>query len=382
MSNASYSSEFLNEAPMIVTANKGDVRQVLGVVKPEVISANSLSPTASEGLKPPPALTKRRTAGSSPLASNSFGPSDMAKDSDTQSISDPFDDKHCSTVANLASPAASVTTFGQPSPLPTGHTSTNAEWGTPVVPYVPNDGESRPSSMFTQAGSVIGIENATRVNLGMSYASEEDVQNATTVRSPYRTTMGRILTPPASASTVGTLEEQQQKALAHARAQAQAQDPGRRISGSSVLSSASTRTDSILESFPFVPPSPISNRPMRTPPVSPLVQQTFMASTAPSSPLAKQTFTPKAIEENAEMPVPPNRRFLGLSTASQFSTASSGLGSFPFHIDSSGNDGEPATASSYNGRQRASLDTLAITSDLASFPLGFDRDSTLSYKPT
>lgn len=382
MTNASFSSDFLNEAPMIVTANKGDVRQVLGVVKPEVISANSISPTASEGLKPPPGFFKRPSVGS-PLASSSFGPSDLAKESDDgHSITDPFDDKHCSTVTNLASPAASVTTFGQPSPLPTGHTSTNAQWGTPVVPYVPDANQSRPSSMFTQAGSVIGIENATRVNLGMSYATTEDgPQTASTVRSPYRTTMGRLITPPASENSVGTLEEQQQKALAHAQALSQAQDPSRRISGSSVLSSASTRTDSILESFPFVPPSPISNRPMRTPPVSPLVQQTFMTSTAPSSPLAKQTFTKANVDkdDDSQLPSPPNRRTLGLSTGSQFSTASSGLGSFPFQIDS-GNYTEPPTASSYTGRQRASLDTLAITNDLSSYPLGFDRDSTLPYK--
>lgn len=377
MSNASYSSDFLNEAPMIVTANKGDVRQVLGVVKPAVISANAIPPTTSDGLKPPPAFTKRPPVGS-PLASSSFGPSDLTNENDDAQSGDPFDDRHCSTVTNLASPAASVTTFGQPSPLPTGRTSTNAQWGTPVLPYVPDGSETRPSSMFTQAGSVIGIENATRVNLGMSYATEEGPKTASTVRSPYRTTMGRLITPPASESATTTLEEQQQKALAHAQALSQAQDPNRRISGSSVLSSTSTRTDSILESFPFVPPSPISNRPMRTPPVSPLAQQAF-ALTVPSSPLAKQTFTKADEGGEPALPSPPDRRTLGMSTGSQFSTASSGLGSFPFQIDS-GNESPPAATSTYNGRQRASLDTLALTNDLTSYPLGFDRDSTLPEK--
>jgi hypothetical protein len=381
MSNASYSSDLLNEAPMIVTANKSQVRQVLGVVKPAVISATAISPTLSEGLKPPPAFARRPSVGS-PLASSSFGPLDVTNESDDgHNGSDPFDDKHCSTVTNLASPAASVATFGQVSPMPTGHTSTNAEWGTPAVPYNPDDGFSRPSSMFTQAGSVIGIENATRVNLAMSYASSGP-QTASSIRTPNRTTMGRLLTPPTSSSSLGTLEEQQQQALLHtqARAHVTAQDPSRRISESSVLSSASsTRTDSILESFPFVPPSPISNRPMRTPPVSPLGQQTFNASITPASPLNKQAFTNADQFDEAELPPPPNRRTLGLSTGSQFSTASSGLGSFPFQIDS-GNDTEPATAISVNGRQRASLDTLAITNDLASYPLGFDRDSNLPYQ--
>jgi hypothetical protein len=63
-----------------------------------------------------------------------------------------------------------------------------------------------------------------------------------------------------------------------------------------------------------------------------------------------------------------------MSTASQFSTASSGLGSFPFQIDS-GNSTDSNPPIPFNGRQRASLDTLALTSDLSSYPLGFDRDS-------
>lgn len=359
---------------MIVTANKGNVRQVLGVVKPEVISANSLSPTSAESLKPPPSAYKRPPVGS-PLASASFGPADIAKDSDDgHSIADPFDDRHCSTLTNLASPAASVATFGQPSPLPTARTSTDAQWGMPTVPHVQDDGESRPSSLYTQAGSVIGIENATRVHLGMSYASDDAMHNTSSMRSPNRTTMGRLVTPPSASA--GILQEQQQKALAVAQARAQAQDPHRRISGSSVLSSASTRADSILESFPFVPPSPISNRPVRTPPVSPLTQQSFTTGPPPSSPLAKQTFTVNFSQDDDDgvLPPPPNRRTLGLSTGSQFSTASSGLGSFPFQIE-----GEPNTATS-NGRQRASLDTLAITNDLSSYPLSFDRDSSSHYK--
>lgn len=378
MSGASYSSDFLNEAPMIVTANKGAVRQV----KPEMVNATTISPTTSEGLKPPPAFLKKPSV-RSPLAESSFGPSDVAKDSDDgHSVSDPFSDRHISTLTNRASPSASVTTFGQPSPPPPRRNSENSEWENLNVPWLPDDSQSRPSSMYTQAGSVIGIENATRVNLGMGYLSDETPQTAQFPRSTYRTTMARLVSPSTAQTPAGTLQEQQQSAFA--RAQAQGGDPSRRISASSVLSAASTRADSILESFPFVPPSPISNRPMRSPPVSPLVQQTFSAA-APSSPLAKQTFThPKAKfnngdESDSDLPTPPNRRTLGLSTGSQFSTASSGLGSFPFQIDS-GNEAEPSSASSYSGRQRASLDTLAITSDLSSYPLGFDRESSLPYK--
>jgi hypothetical protein len=93
--------------------------------------------------------------------------------------------------------------------------------------------------------------------------------------------------------------------------------------------------------------------------------------------MSTQSFTvspdPKKLSSDTDLPAPPNRRTLGLSTGSQLSTVSTGLGSFPFQIDTGNRDS--AAPSSYSGRQRASLDTLAITSDLSSFPLGFDRDS-------
>lgn len=182
--------------------------------------------------------------------------------------------------------------------------------------------------------------------------------------------MGRLIAP-SSNSDVGTLEEQQQRALAHAQARAQAQglDKNRRVSNSSVLSAASTRADSILESFPFVPPSPISDRPIRSPPHSPLAQQVFNGSSA----------TKEAPQSESTIPAiraPPNRSTLGLSTGSDFSTLSSGLGSFPFQIDSgNGGGANPPPPSAFKGRQRASLDTLALTSDLSSYPLGLDRDT-------
>ncbi|KAJ7591063.1 hypothetical protein C8J56DRAFT_825001 [Mycena floridula] len=362
MSGASYSSDFLNEAPMIVTASKGQVRQ-LGVAKPEVITA--------EGLKPSTAFMRKPSV-RSPLAEASFGPADIAKDSDDgHSVVNPFSDRHVSTMTNRASPSASVTTFGQPSPPPPRRNSGNSEWETPNnVQWVQDDSVTRPSSMFTQAGSVIGIENATRVNVGMGYGTPQTAQFSP---SAYRTTMGRLVSPSTALATAGSMQEQQQAALAR-------QLTARPVSGSSAISGTA---DSILESFPFVPPSPISNRPMRTPPISPLVQETFTTTVAPPSPL-NQSFLPQKSkhggdDSDSDLPSPPNRRTLGLSTGSQFSTASSGLGSFPFQIDS-GNEPEQLTPTSYNGRQRASLDTLAITGEISQYPLGFDRDSTLPPK--
>ncbi|KAJ7744458.1 hypothetical protein DFH07DRAFT_1063353 [Mycena maculata] len=348
MSNASFASDFLNEAPMIITPVKGNVR----VVKAEVINAGSLSPMSAEGTR------QSRPPVTSPLASRSFGPADVLKEEDEHQPTDPFKDG-----SGSSSPSASVTTFGHASGV---HTSIASDWVTdgPTLPWTRSNGDSRPSSMSTQAGSIVDIGSATRVNVGLA----TPLTGNSFPRSPFRTTMGKLVTP-----NIGSLEEQQQRALDHAQARAHAQGgdhPNRRISNSSVMSAASTRADSILESFPFVPPSPISDRPMRSPPVSPLAQQSFSSSPR----RAEFPKTQIRDESDSELPPPPNRRTLGMSTASQFSTASSGLGSFPFQIDS-GNSSESNPPTAFNGRQRASLDTLALTSDLSSYPLGFDRDS-------
>ncbi|KAJ7700059.1 hypothetical protein B0H17DRAFT_276576 [Mycena rosella] len=355
MSNASFASDFLNEAPMIITPIKGNVR----VVKAEVINAGSLSPMSAEGPRP-----MSRPPVTSPLASRSFGPADVVKEED-EHPSNPFQD-------GGSSPTASVTTFGHASVRPPSAVS---DWAadSPNLPWTRSGGDSRPSSMSTQAGSIADIGSATRVNIGLA----TPLTGGSFPRSPFRTTMGRLVSPNANP---GSLEEQQQRALDHAQARAQAQggDPNRRISNSSVMSAASTRADSILESFPFVPPSPISDRPMRSPPVSPLGQQSFGGSPATTPRRAEFPKTQNRDDSDSDLPAPPNRRTLGMSTASQFSTASSGLGSFPFQIDSgNSSDANPPTAFNgiSNSRQRASLDTLALTSDLSSYPLGFDRDS-------
>ncbi|KAH6914931.1 hypothetical protein BKA70DRAFT_1141197 [Coprinopsis sp. MPI-PUGE-AT-0042] len=366
MSNMTSASEMLNEAPVIMTPMKGSV---LGVVKAEVVSTKTLSSSSSSDTLRVPAMG--RPAATSPLAATSFGPNDVVPEADESQEINPFDDKHSSTHANFSmSPPPTASTFrtsNMPAP------NANLTW----MQGSQDDGASRPVSMATQAGSVIDIGSATRVNVGLGTPA--------TARA-YRTTMGRLVSPNSAGSSPGTLEEQQAWALAHAQAQAQAQglDKPRPVSGSSAISATA---DSILESFPFVPPSPISNRPIRSPPVSPLGQQTF--SGGATSPLGQHTFvvappsprTGDSFSQNNQgmtadddrLPAPPNRRTLGLSTGSQLSTASSGLGSFPFQIDN-GADTHDAPPPAFQGRQRASLDTLALTSDLSSYPLGFDRD--------
>ena len=370
MSNASSASDLLNEAPMIMTSMKGSIRQVVGAAKAEVINAGSLSSNgcSSDGLNPP-AYTPKSSV-KSPLASTSFGPDDVVNEADESfDAADPFGEESTSIRTTTASAQAhhESSELGSINGLNPPSSKFNVD--------------SRPSSMATQAGSVINISSATRVAIASS---------PTGTAVPRRTTMGRLVSPAASASS---LQEQQQRALAHAHAQAQAQGlDTRRMSGSSALSATSTRADSILESFPFVPPSPISDRPIRSPPVSPLSQQSFVNSSStqqtlvvsPPSPLSHQSFTAEpntttVPKDSLKLPPPPDRQTLGLSTGSQLSTASSGLSSFPFQIESEPVSDASSRPTTLNGRKRASLDTLALTTALSSYPLGFDRDN--AYPP-
>ena len=409
ISNMSYSSEFLNEAPVIVTPTQGGiVRQVIGSVKAEMISASGSSrpstpnSTTSHGSS----LTSRPSI-RSPLAASSFGPSDVLREHEEVPelpARSPFDDENSAKNSQLT-PSTIITTFDTLSPGSPVNSTHSSKLQEPHLPWAQPSESSRPSSMSTQAGSIIAdIGSATRVNVGLGGLQSGNTLPITpstagqSLRSPYRTTMGRLVNPP-STENLGTLEQQQQRALDHAQAQAQAQsgERSRRVSGSSAISNTA---DSILESFPFVPPSPISDRPIRSPPRSPLNQPAFNAASAPQVSTPPSPRLPPPPE--SENP-PKNRGTLGMSTGSQVSTASSGLGSFPFHIESgpareshggappssfhmeSGSPRESqgdAPPSSFPGRQRASLDTLALTSDLSSYPLGYDRTESRDRYPT
>lgn len=352
--NASYSSDFLYEAPMIVTGTSA-VRQVLGVSKAEVIS----SPSASDLLRAP-SLT--RPATSSPLAVTSFGPADVVKevDEEEQEIimrSDPFGDEHSPLPSSHIAPpstANTAATFGTSVQNISRPVTQTADWQDNNVPFAPwtrSDDSSRPSSINTQAGSVIDIGSATRVNVGLAgrvLASNNG--------SPVRATMGKLVTPTMEQG----IQEGQQRSFINAHAFEN--DGGKR---SSAASGVSVTADSILESFPFVPPSPISNRPARSPPASPLTKEAFQPYQAqPPSPLE-----------------PPNTQIFG-TAGSHLSTASSGLGSFDFQIDPEPTPTakpESTAPSSFKqggnqGKHRASLDTLALTADLSSYPLGFDNE--------
>jgi hypothetical protein len=339
MSGLTTATDIMNEAPVIVQSQ----RQVLGVSKAEVLRApmTPATPMTADSTRAQASSLMSRPSIRSPLAATSFGPGDVVRETD-ESRGDPFGDEHS--------------------------------------PYLhAYESRERPTSMATVAtgaGTIIAdISSAKRVNIGIARSSSIKSSSVNTARALNRMTSGKLVSPSHSGLSPepmpGTLQQQQERAIAIAHAKAREQggpDLSRRISDSSVMTN-STRADSILESFPFVPPSPISNRPIRTPPRSPLAQDFVGTPTVePSSPAPRPQGSVTA-----------NRAMLGMSTASEMSTASSGLGSFTFQIASDAPPSPmPPTAfkqsqgQSNSQRQRASLDTLALTSALSSYPLGFD----------
>lgn len=366
ITNASYASDVLSEVPTIVTS-----RQVASAAKAAVVSASSAR-----------SLTSRPST-RSPLTASSFGPQDVLHEANEDHPPpvpvDPFADQLSPTA-----PSSIATRGSSQSPQDFGMTADQHPW---IAGSGGNDSD-RPASTYTQAASVIGadIMDATRVHLGFTQPASASLYHATPLASSVMTgsqtlvrmASGRLVTP-FTPSVTNPLERQQESSLANMQAQAQqsvkAQAIPQRMSMSTMASGVSGRADSILESFTFVPPSPISNRPLRTPPRSPLVQETHHV---------QDRYTP--VQDDGDLE-PPDRRVLGMSTGSQLSSMSTGLGSFPFQIDH-GNEGNqpeghagvlPSGQSVDQGLQRASLDTLALTRDLTSYPLGFDRQSKESF---
>ncbi|KAH9899461.1 hypothetical protein C8Q73DRAFT_743401 [Cubamyces lactineus] len=395
MTTGSFSSDFL-ETSVIVTPTRGTVKQVVGVAKAEVLRAppsDSLSRSST---------TSRQAR--SPLAASSFGPADVMQEAEEEQEvtvpTNPFSDSN--SPYSRTSPTPSTTTFGTPEPSrssynrqDTPRADSNADWlqEDPGHLYGHSGSDSRPASVYTQASAIVAdISSAKRVHLGFDQLQPMPTTPISaalsTPRSPYRMTNAKLVSPvvhhsaaiaTGGSGSAGALEQQQARALQELNAES----GKNRMSMSSVLTT-STRADSILESFPFVPPSPISNRPIRTPPRSPLAQQTFASTQDEHHVSAQENVNrARASASASSMLVPPNRKVLAMSVASQSSTVSNGLGSFPFQIDSGAATAESAAStappSSYAGsdgssmRKRASLDTLALTSDLSSYPLGFDK---------
>ncbi|KAI0650835.1 hypothetical protein C8Q79DRAFT_901239 [Trametes meyenii] len=393
MTTGSFASDFL-ETSVIVTPTRGTVKQVVGVAKAEVFRA-----PPSDTLSRSSTLSRQAR---SPLAASSFGPADVMQEAEEEQEvtvpANPFSDSNSPYSRN--SPTPSATTFGTPEPSHLSYSRQESHGDStwlqedPAHLYGSTSPDSRPASVYTQASAIIAdISSAKRVHLGFDQIQAMPTTPISaalsTPRSPYRMTNAKLVSPVVQQSaaletggsgTAGALEQQQARALQELHS-----ETGKnRMSMASVMTT-STRADSILESFPFVPPSPISNRPIRTPPRSPLAQQTFANGQDEHHMSAQETVNRAraSASSSSMLPslAPPNRKVLGMSVASQSSTVSNGLGSFPFQIDSGASSEASSTPppSAYAGsdgssmRKRASLDTLALTSDLSSYPLGFDK---------
>jgi hypothetical protein len=342
ISNGSYASDVLSEVPTIVTS-----RQVASAAKAAVVPASSTR-----------SLTSRPST-RSPLTASSFGPQDILHEADEShplpGLVNPFADQRSSEASSSMATRGSTQT-----PQDLGTTGDQHPWN---ADSGVNDLD-RPSSTYTQAASVIGadIMDATRVHLGFAQpasASVTSVYHATPLASSVTGGSSTLVRMASGRLVSNPLQRQQENSLATMQAQAQQSEKDhaipQRISMSTMASGVSGRADSILESFTFVPPSPISNRPLRTPPRSPLVQETHRVQ------------DPLAHVQDDDVLEPPNRQILGMSTGSQLSSMSTGLGSFPFQIDHGSEDptGVPPSGPFIDKDEvRASLDTLTLTRDL------------------
>jgi hypothetical protein len=322
----SASSSILNEAPQIVTSMQANFRQVLGVQKAEVIQLSSSAPS-TPGLSAPTSRMTQATSARSPLARMAFSAEDIEEGTETETKS-----------------KAAGNPFADPTCLPPASPTPTLTFG------IPGEGEddSRPNSIVSSNGTIMAnIGNATRVQVlkssaGRNFLSTVSASSTSPIASPHSPdfrTAGQ-LSPPAQ-GVPRSFDD----------------DMSRRMSQSTVATSHRTSTaDSILEAFPFVPPSPIS----------------MHHTSNPSTPLAQRGFAAQQEQVDSEqLTPPPNRHLQGMSVMSANSTTSNGLGGYSFQFGASSSASLPPSPDPERN-ERASLDTLALSRDLEAFPLPFD----------
>jgi hypothetical protein len=330
----SASSSILNEVPQIVTPLQANFRQVLGVQRAEVVQLSSAAPSAppappsappSPGLSARPPRATQATPGRSPLGRVAFTAGDIEKEAVTKTAGNPFAD-------------------------PTRERPGTAAFGSPTA----GGDDSRPNSIISSNGTVLAnIGSATRVQL------HQPSSGRSTLSSTLSTTVASLspVTSPRSPDfrTAGQLSPPAQRVP-----RSFDDDTGRRISQSTIATSHRTSTaDSILEAFPFVPPSPIS----------------MHHTSNPSTPFAQHGFAAQQEQTDPSLLTPPpNRQTLGMSVMSATSTTSNGLGGYSFQFGAPSPALPPSPGPGGNGR--ASLDTLALSRDLEAFPLQYDGPAT------
>jgi len=315
-STLSTSSSFLNEAPQIVTPKQANFRQVLGVQRAEVVKFGSTPPSPSS-VKSYASVSTAGKSSRSPLGQAAYD-ANNAHGTLNQPSHNPFADQ------DGLSPLS-------PSPV---------DW---------NSTSSRPTSTMSTAESVANISSAQRVQLVKPTTPRIAEAGALLAPSPLSTprsadfrTAGQ-LSPPAQA-----IPRSFDDMTDHRDSQS-----------SFALTNRTSTTDSILEAFPFVPPSPMSlhNTSQSTTPIQRTFQQQQQAALQYST-HSEQPQLPK-----------PSRSTMGFST---ISSASSGLGGFPFQFEGDVQPPLPPGLGGVDVSGRASLDTIQLSRDLAEFPLPGD----------
>lgn len=378
----------LDEPPMIMTPKQGVVRQVFGMSQAQVVRvpSNRSSPNSpsSPSTKQRGArsvlgargLSKRGskgTIGRSPLAQQSFTPADIPL-SNREPISptttvgsrgNPFSDSASPHRASFADSSRSTDTFGSPTDY---HTE---------GPFTPRPGatfadaqSSRPVSTASTADGVsirADIGTASRVILGMQSPSA------------YTPTSSG-LSPSLSPGFIPSRTISMQTSGARTVASVDRDDDEESVRPHSILSAKTTSShaDSVLAGFPFVPPSPISALPPRSPGgTSPNISPSsagsmFARQQASSSPVSSSTPDSQTLTTAKHvLPPLPRPKHSGPPLdriPSTFSTSTaSGLETYPFQFD---DQTTPAIQAQQPHRaSRASLDTLALSRTLAAFPL-------------
>lgn len=390
----------LDELPTIMTPKQGVVRQVVGISQAQVVHVPSAAGTLDQSsintpASPPPAKqrgtrassgsraarTSKATIGRSPLAQQAFTPADIpltTRDPVSPSLTvgsrgNPFSDTASPLRDSFADSSRSTDTFG----------SRPTEYHT-EGPFTPRPGatfadahDSRPVSTVSTAdgGSIrADIGTASRVILGMQSPSAY---------------AGSPLSPGYYHSRATSMQTNSGRTVTSV----DRDDDDESVRPHSILSAKTTssRADSVLAAFPFVPPSPISALPPRSPgAVSPnnspsstgsmfARQQALKTPPGNTSPLSptptvdtQSPVPPSSSQHQLPPPVPrPNYGSEAMErAASTFST--SGLETYPFQFG-----GPPAITAEtrLQHESRASLDTLALSRDLAAFPLEYDRAS-------
>lgn len=327
-STISASSSILNEAPQIITPMQANFRQVLGVQRAEVVQLSSSTPStpSAPGLSARAPRATQATPGRSPLGRMAFSAEDVEEETETKAAGNPFADP----ARERPRSSKSTSTFGSP---------------------VGGEEGSRPNSILSNNGAIIAnIGNATRVQVARPSASRSNLlSTVSTLSTPL------ISSSPATPRSPDFRTAGQLSPPAQGVPRSFDDDTSRRMSQSTIATSHRTSTaDSILEAFPFVPPSPIS----------------MHHTSNPSTPLAQRGFAAQQEQTGSLLTPPPNRQALGMSVMSATSSTSSGLGGYSFQFGAPSPAMPPSPTPGVSAR--ASLDTLALSRDLEAFPLPYD----------